>query len=58
MDKKKKATTLTIVYDFPKKKIDEMKVNNIEMVQGKTKNIKVEDAENGKKNKLTTLTIV
>ena len=58
MDKKKKATTLTIVQDFPKKKIDEMKVNNIEMVQGKTKNIKVEDAENGKKNKLTTLTIV
>ena len=35
-----------------------MKINNIEMVQGKTKDIKIEDVENSKKNKLTTLTIV
>ena len=58
MDKTKKSTTLTIVQDFPKKKTDEMKINNIEMVQGKTKDIKIEDVENSKKNKLTTLTIV
>ena len=58
MDKTKKSTTLTIVQDFPKKKTDEMKINNIEMVQGKTKDIKTEDVENSKKNKLTTLTIV
>ena len=35
-----------------------MKINNIEMVQGKNKDIKIEDVENSKKNKLTTLTIV
>ena len=32
INKSNKPTTLTIVQDFPKKKVDEMKANNVEMV--------------------------
>jgi len=47
-----RKTTLTIVQDFPKKKVDAPPVNN-EMVQHKSKDVKLEDD-----NRKTTLTIV
>ena len=48
--KKSGPTTLTIVQDFPKKILDEMKANNFEMVQGKNTQGDIKIIEESKNN--------
>lgn len=59
LKKKNSKTTLTIVQDFPKKKIGDAQItaNNVDLVQGKNTqgDIKIVDDS---KNKVTTLNIV